>query len=927
MGSRISHRAAAAVLSVITVGATALIMTAGATVAQAAVWTDQTDYPPGSVVTIHGDNSDGAGYQAGEAVHVDVNGPGSIGPSCDATADDSGAWSCQITLGTGAAAIGGYTYTATGQTSGVSQSGTFTDSGCKDESALGTIATDPNVAAAFTPSGNTATYTITTPNESPSSGVPGLIEYCVYPGSTPPDSATASYDSWSGGISSPYANHGYFDFERPSGNPTNLPFDGHTRTVGTADWSGGVPASQLLVLHINDESECNQLYGTGSSGTTCFVLPGSGQANQDLQVSKTAAPSFTRTYTWGITKDVDHSEIDTSGSATFNYTVSVTHDHGTDSDWQVNGTITVKNPNTSDFTGVTVTDSSDNGGACTVANGTNATIKAGQSVDFGYKCTYSSAPQSVVTDTATATWDKTANNTPDNSATGTATADFSSVTPTIVDGSVDVTDTLGGDPGTVSYTDPSPKTFTYPYTFSGDTAGTCTKHDNTATFTTDDSGSTNSASQTVTVCVGADLTVKKGATPSFTRTYNWDITKKVTPTLIEQTGGGTASAAYTVKVKETGFTDSGWQVSGNITVTNPNDWESVTTDVADTIDNGGTCTVTGGTAVKVPASQSVTLPYTCTYGSAPNPSSFTNTATATWNADTAATPDNSASGTKQGAFTTPTNLINQTITPVDSFQGGTATQLCNLATGTPCTLTATDTTPFTSQAYTYSRSLNVPTFNCVTYQNTASITETGQSDSASVEVCGPAKTGALTMGFWQNKNGQGIITGGKSTSGVCNSGTWLRQYAPFQDLSATATCSQVGTYVTNIIKAANASGSSMNAMLKAQMLATALDVYFSDPALGGNKINAPAPIGGVVIDLTKICHMIDSSSGGTCSGSYENVSSAFGGASSLAISDMLTYAAGKSNVGGSTWYGNVKATQQLAKDSFDAINNQVAFSP
>src|SRR5215469_9856505 len=143
------------------------------------------------------------------------------------------------------------------------------------------------------------------------------------------------------------------------------------------------------------------------------------------------------------------------------------------------------------------------------------------------------------------------------------------------------------------------------------------------------------------------------------------------------------------------------------------------------------------------------------------------------------------------------------------------------------------------------------TVTCQEYDNTATITQTGP------------------MGFWQNKNGQGIITGGSSTGGVCNSATWLRQYAPFQDLSASATCAQVGTYVTNVIKAANASGAAMNAMLKAQTLATALDVYFSDPALGGNKISAPAPVGGVIIDLTKICKMIDSSSGtGNCSGSY-----------------------------------------------------------
>lgn len=119
----------------------------------------------------------------------------------------------------------------------------------------------------------------------------------------------------------------------------------------------------------------------------------------------------------------------------------------------------------------------------------------------------------------------------------------------------------------------------------------------------------------------------------------------------------------------------------------------------------------------------------------------------------------------------------------------------------------------------------------------------------------------------------------------------------------------------------------MNPMLKAQMLATALNVYFSDPALGGNKINAPAPIGGVAIDLTMICKMRDNSGGGTCGGSYQNASSAFGGSTSLTISQILAYAAGQSNVGGTLWYANNKTMQELAKNTFDAINNQVAFSP
>jgi hypothetical protein len=45
------------------------------------------------------------------------------------------------------------------------------------------------------------------------------------------------------------------------------------------------------------------------------------------------------------------------------------------------------------------------------------------------------------------------------------------------------------------------------------------------------------------------------------------------------------------------------------------------------------------------------------------------------------------------------------------------------------------------------------------------------------------------------------------------------------------------------------------------------------------------------------------------------------------VSQLLSYAASQSTAGGSTWYANVKATQQLAKDAFDAINNQVATAP
>lgn len=116
------------------------------------------------------------------------------------------------------------------------------------------------------------------------------------------------------------------------------------------------------------------------------------------------------------------------------------------------------------------------------------------------------------------------------------------------------------------------------------------------------------------------------------------------------------------------------------------------------------------------------------------------------------------------------------------------------------------------------------------------------------------------------------------------------------------------------------------------MLATALDVYFSDPSRGGDQIakyngNNTTNLGRLNIDLTKICAMIDGSSGSTCNGTYENVSSVFGGSTSLTVLAMLQWQNTSDPLAdkGAVWYQQIKAQQVLAKDAFDAFNNQVAF--
>jgi hypothetical protein len=106
----------------------ALVLIAALTaMVSAQVWTDQEDYSPGSVVTISGDNSDGAGYLPGETVVVAVSGPNDYAASCEAVAGEFGAWSCQVTLWADETAVGDYSYTATGRLSGVSEISHFKD--------------------------------------------------------------------------------------------------------------------------------------------------------------------------------------------------------------------------------------------------------------------------------------------------------------------------------------------------------------------------------------------------------------------------------------------------------------------------------------------------------------------------------------------------------------------------------------------------------------------------------------------------------------------------------------------------------------------------------------------------------------------------------------------------------------------------------
>jgi hypothetical protein len=202
--------------------------------------------------------------------------------------------------------------------------------------------------------------------------------------------------------------------------------------------------------------------------------------------------------------------------------------------------------------------------------------------------------------------------------------------------------------------------------------------------------------------------VTKTATTTFTRTYEWDIDKSVTPDSWALFDGDSGTSDYTIDLDKTGFTDSDWAVSGTITIENTSDINAIITGVTDEISGVGAVTVSCG----------VTFPYDlddgdsleCTYNSAlPDGTNRTNTAEVTLSDGPVFTDDAAVT------FGAPTTEVNAAVNVDDTYPDG-------------------DAGPFTDDAQiTYSR-----TFECGadegTHNNTATIVETGQNDSASVTV-------------------------------------------------------------------------------------------------------------------------------------------------------------------------------------------------
>ena len=209
-------------------------------------------------------------------------------------------------------------------------------------------------------------------------------------------------------------------------------------------------------------------------------------------------------------------------------------------------------------------------------------------------------------------------------------------------------------------------------------------------------------------------------------------------------------------------------------------------------------------------------------------------------------------------------------------------------------------------------------------------------------VCGPAKTGALTIGFWKTTNGQGLITTYCQSPALAN---YLKGLGggsgPFSN-APTTNCRDLATYVQGILTGASATD--MNKMLKAQMLGTALDVWFSGPGWTSTKIGGTKPpsnfllhnnLGTFNMDTTAVCPMVDNTTTGSaaCQNNLPSTNAVASGAvptSPMSMQAILDFASTtpypfNGSIASSVWYAGNRTKQEILKNIFDQFNNQLAF--
>jgi hypothetical protein len=505
-----------------------------------------------------------------------------------------------------------------------------------------------------------------------------------------------------------------------------------------------------------------------------------------LDVTKTADEFYSRTFHWDITKSVSPSSWDlfTGESGTSEYSVNLIQTGHTDNDWQVSGTITIANPNLSraaDLTAVV----DDAGTIDGIVSCPSMTVPAGGSLVCSYDTGKQDSPDANPfgdTNTATATqqlydFDSSGVATADGTKDYSGSAPIAFGAPTeLIDEDATVSDTYASSPVSGSYSGDMSWTYSRKFTCDAD-EGT---HDNTASFETNDTQTTDSASASVAVnCY--NLSVTKTADEFYTRYFAWQISKDVDPLgPITLAPGESVDLNYSVTVDLLSTTDNDWQVKGSIQVSNAAPIAATINNVGDVASPAIAAAVDCG-SIAFPYSLAAGGTLDCTYDTGKqdsanaNPFGDTNTATATQQLyDYAPDMTATADGTKDYSGTAPINFSEATISYVDE-----QIDVNDNYAGFLGTVDAlTDTLPKT---FNYSRTVTAASDFCGSFQvdNTASFVtnDTGTTGSSDASVVVEVPCEGCTPGFWQG--GAGAPLWDVENDEDWKAGNYATEYNPF----------------------------------------------------------------------------------------------------------------------------------------------------
>lgn len=268
----------------------------------------------------------------------------------------------------------------------------------------------------------------------------------------------------------------------------------------------------------------------------------------------------------------------------------------------------------------------------------------------------------------------------------------------------------------------------------------------------------------VEFCYDFNLSVSKTANTTFARDFDWTINKTADQTDLNLSPGQQFDVNYSVVVDKDLGTDSGWSVSGVITVANPHPTQAASNVVVtDSISGLGAVTVTcPSTTIAAGGTMN------CTYGPVALPDGTTRVNTA--NASTTTTGIAGGTGTANVVFGTPTTVSDDCVAVSDSLQGVLGASVC------------------ADQTFTYTRTIIADNLQCGTntINNVASlVSDDGitRTSSATVNVNVACVLGCtLTQGYWKTHaagrkfDAAWNLVGGPSTTFYSSGKTWIQVF-------------------------------------------------------------------------------------------------------------------------------------------------------